>query len=195
VTDTKNSTGTHGELVGRMAAGDTAALRQLYREISPLVFSLACQVTGSAEDGEEVLVDTFHQAWSQASRYDVSRGSVTGWLLNIARSRAIDILRARRRWQRRRDAAAEPPAAFPQWSPPDPESEAARGEWSRRLAEAIRALPEDQKRAVELAYLAGLTQQEIAGRLGQPLGTVKTRLRLAMEKIRTALSGVEESKP
>lgn len=185
----------HAELVGRMAAGDTQALRELYRRLSPLVHALACQITGTEQDGEEVLVDTFHQAWSQASRYDPSRASVTGWLVNIARSRGLDLLRTRRRWQRRKEAAAEPGAAFPHPPASDPETEAMHGEWRARLAEAVRALPPDQKRAVELAYFEGLTQQEISDRLGQPLGTVKTRIRLAMEKIRGAVSSVEESKP
>ena len=181
------------ELVQRMVEGGTDAVRELYRRLSPLVYSVAYRVTGTVEDAEEVLVDTFHQAWGRAAVFDRERATVEGWLLNIARSRAIDRIRARRRWQRDRDALAEEAPAFPTTAPPNPEKDAIRSEERERLHQALAELPGDQRRALELAYFAGLSHSEIAERLGQPLGTVKTRVRLAMEKIRKSLSSVEGS--
>jgi RNA polymerase sigma-70 factor (ECF subfamily) len=198
-------TGTDGEtagphsidaaLVARMARGEIQAARELYRRLSPLIYSLACRITGLEEDAEEVLVDSFQQAWTQAGQYDPSRATVTGWVLNIARSRAIDLVRARRRWQERNEKAAEEIPSFPGHLPASPELEAIRGEERARVREAVEALPPDQRRVVELAYFAGLSHSQLADRLGEPLGTVKTRLRLAMKKIRSALLGVEEVKP
>ena len=181
------------QLVMDMGRKDAAAIRQLYGRLAPLIFSVARRITGIAEDAEEVLVDTFHQAWAHAHMYDPSRATVEGWMVNIVRSRAIDRVRSRRRWQKGNDKAAETPEAFPTYDPPNPERETIRGEENARLHEAIAALPADQKRTLELAYFSGLSQSEIADRLGQPLGTVKTRLRLALSKIRAALTSVEGS--
>jgi RNA polymerase sigma-70 factor (ECF subfamily) len=182
-------------LVARMAGGSASAAREMYRRLSPLVFSLAIQITGCEEDAEEVLIDSFMQIWTQAGRYDRSRATVTGWVVNIARSRAIDRVRARRRRQQREGGQAEPIASFPHFSPEDPEQQAMRGEERTRLRTAIGSLSPDQRRAVELAYFAGLSHSEIAEHLGQPLGTIKTRLRLAMKKIRIALSSVDGTEP
>jgi RNA polymerase sigma-70 factor (ECF subfamily) len=159
------------------------------------VYSLACQITSLEEDAEEVLIDSFHQAWTQAGRYDSARATVTGWILNIARSRAIDQVRARRRWHQRKEKLAESIASFPVRSSASPELEAMRAEERTRLQQVIDSLPPDQRRAIELAYFAGLSHSQIAEQLGQPVGTIKTRLRLAMKKIRSAISGVEGMKP
>ncbi len=183
------------ELVDRMAHGRIQAARELYRRLSPLAYSLACQITGLEEDAEEVLVDAFQQAWAQAAQYDPARATVTGWILNITRSRAIDQVRARRRWQRRKQKAAESTASFPLRPPASPETEAMRSQARARLQQAIDALPPDQKRTIELAYFGGLSHTQIAEHLGQPLGTVKTRLRAAMRRIRSAVSGVEGMEP
>lgn len=179
----------------RMARRDLQAARELYRRLSPLVYSLAWKITGREEDAEEVLVDAFHQAWIRADRYDPTRATVTGWILNIARSRAIDLIRARRRWEQRKEALAEEVASFPARPPSTPETEAMRGEERARLRGVMAGLPPDQKRVLELAYFTGLSHSRIAESLGEPLGTVKTRLRLAMKKIRTALLGVDEMEP
>lgn len=174
-----------------MARGKIEAARELYRRLSPLVYSLTCQITGLQEDAEEVLVDAFQQAWAQAGQYDPARATVTGWILNIARSRGIDQVRARRRWQRQKQKASESIASFPVRPALSPETEAMRTEERTRLQQAIDALPPDQRRVIELAYFGGLSHTQIAEHLGQPLGTVKTRLRMAMKRIRSALSGVE----
>lgn len=179
------------DLVAQMANGSIEAAMELYRRLSPIAYSLASQITGFGEDAEEVLIDSFHQAWAQADRYDPARATVTGWILSITRSRAIDQVRARRRWEQRKEKAAESVASFATTTPADPELEAIRKEERIRLQGVIDALPGDQRRAVELAYFAGMSHSEIAEHLGQPLGTVKTRLRLAMNKIRNAVAGVD----
>ena len=175
------------ELVEEIAQGDAEALRTLYRRLSSMVYGLALRIEGNEADAEEVLVDTFYQVWTQATQYDASRGTVVGWILNITRSRAIDRLRSRRRSDRDRDL--EPAVALPGTAPPDPEQEAIKEDERSRLREVIAQLPTDQRWAVELAYFSGLSQTQIAERLGQPLGTVKTRLRLAMEKMRRSVTG------
>lgn len=179
------------DLVARMARGDIQAAQELYRRLSPLVYSLASQIAVLDEDAEEILIESFLQAWLQADRYDPARATVTGWVMNIARSRALDQLRAHRRWEKRKEMTAEPSGTFPRHPPRDPEHEAMRSEERTRLHRAIASLAPDQRRAVELAYFAGLSHSEIAESLGQPLGTVKTRLRLAMKKIRSALADVD----
>lgn len=179
-------------LVARMAGGDSAALQDLYRRLSPLAYALALRITGNEADAEEALVDCFHQAWRQAARYDPARATPTGWILNIARSRAIDRVRSR---DRAAEGAAPAPGGWPGFGaepPPDPEQEAIRHDVRDRLARAVGGLPREQRSVIELAYFLGLTQSEIAARLGEPLGTVKTRTRLALEKIRNALDRVEE---
>jgi RNA polymerase sigma-70 factor (ECF subfamily) len=190
-TDAPEPSPSDAELVDRMARGRIEAARELYRRLSPLVYSLACQITGLQEDAEEVLVDAFQQAWAQAGQYDPARATVTGWILNIARSRGIDQVRARWRWQRQKQKASESIASFPVRPAASPETEAMRTEERTRLQQAIDALPPDQRRVIELAYFGGLSHTQIAEHLGQPLGTVKTRLRMAMKRIRSALSGVE----
>ena len=182
------------ELVRRMAAGDERALGALYDRWHPLIHSVALQVTGSRDDAEEVVEDTFWQAWRQAARYEASRGSISTWLTMIARSRALDRVRARRR--SREDAVEVLPEVAPDHADgpaaPTPLQSAEHDEVRRIVAEAVAKLPPEQRQAVEMAYFGGLSQSEIAEATGQPLGTVKTRARLALQKLREALSGLRE---
>lgn len=182
------------DLARKMAEGDADALRDLYRRLSALAYSLALRIVGNEADAQEVIVDAFYQAWKQADQYDAARATVTGWVLNITRSRAIDLLRSRRRAARREGRVREPGFTFHLESPPTPEQHAIREDTRARLRRVVAELPEDQRWAVELAYFSGLSQSQIAERLGQPLGTIKTRLRLAMEKMRRAVMG-EDVKP
>jgi RNA polymerase sigma-70 factor, ECF subfamily len=175
--------------VARAAAGDEAALAALYDVHARVVYSLALRIVGDEADAEDVLQDVFDQAWRQAGRYDAQRGTVAAWLLNLARSRAIDRLRARRA---RPDTSATTSddawASLPARGV-DPGEALAAARDAEKVRRALHELPALQRLAIELAYFEGLTQSEIAERLEQPLGTVKTRIRNGLLKLREVLSG------
>ena len=179
-----------------MAAGDEAALGALYDRSHDLLYSLILRVVGDAEDAEEVLEETFWQAWRQAARYEEGRGSVGGWLATIARSRALDRLRARRRVREERwEELPEPDADAGAADVSDPLENAEAAETRTIVRAALLKLPAEQREALELAYFGGLSQSEISERTGQPLGTVKTRMRLAMQKLKEGLSVLRERAP
>ena len=171
-----------GRLIRAMARGDLSALETFYDRYAHLVFGLASRVTCNAADAEEVLQDVFIQAWSQAARYAPARGSPRTWLLTIARSRAID-RRRRRRWDQGAGPTTEE-ALDPREGPGRDVEERERREAVRK---ALRLLPQEQRAAIELAYFEGLTHVQIATQTGNPVGTVKGRLRLGMEKLRALL--------
>jgi RNA polymerase sigma-70 factor, ECF subfamily len=174
------------DAVTRVAAGDASALGELYDRHARPIYSLALRILQDASEAEDIVQEVFAQAWRQAARYDTSRGAVGAWLLNLARSRAIDRLRARRA---RPEAAADPAAGETVVSPGDgPDAEALKGEQIQAVRLALGELPLVQRVAIELAYYEGLTHAEIAARLEQPLGTIKTRIRLGMLKLRDALA-------
>lgn len=177
------------------ANGDLAAFQELYRKAAPTAFALALKITGDAADAEDVLVEAFHQVWITARRYDPGKASVTGWILNITRSRAIDAVRARSRRLRRETESAEPGQGWRFPDPETPESRAIRSQEQQALRTVLATLDPDQRKVLELAFYGGLSQSEIARRLNAPLGTVKTRVRLAMKKIRTALGAVVKGEP
>ncbi len=162
-------------LLRRLAAGDTEALGEFYDLYAGLVNGLALRILRDASDAEDVVQEVFVQAWRQASRFDALRGTPEAWLCTMARTRALD--RLRRRVSRREDREEAAPA--PTATPKSAEAIAVR--------KALDGLTEDQRRALELAYYEGLTQTEIAARLGEPLGTVKTRIRTAMIRLREVL--------
>jgi len=177
-----------GALVRSIAAGSAQALADLYDRYAALVFGLARRVTGCVEDAEEVVQDVFAQVWRQAPRYEVGRASVAGWLVMLARTRAID--RGRNRLARPDQIAAVDPDRAPALAAADPTPEAmsVAADEARRVREALVGLPETHRKLIELAYYDGLTHVEIAERTGVPLGTVKTRLRTAMATLRQALT-------
>jgi RNA polymerase sigma-70 factor (ECF subfamily) len=188
--------GGDADLLRRMAAGDERALGALYDRWSPLVHSVVLRIVGDADDAEELVEETFWQAWRQAGRYDPARGGISGWLVVIARSRALDRVRLRG-WQRA--AAAESTdvegAPEPVVEVRGPLDAAEMDETRRLVRAALERLPAEQRETVEMAYFRGMSQTEIAAATGQPLGTVKTRARLALQKLREALSVLREDTP
>ena len=163
---------------------ELAALEALYDRHHRLVLALAHRVLGDRETAEDIVQETFLTAWRQAAVYSQERGRVRGWLLSIARNRAIDRLR-RTRNVRQIDEVSDSLVDQRSANLEEAIDEKARRE---RLRQALAVLSADQREAVELAYYGGLTHQEISQRTGAPLGTVKGRMRLAMEKLRLALA-------
>jgi RNA polymerase sigma-70 factor (ECF subfamily) len=174
-----------------MATGEDAALGDLYDRYGKMLYAVALAIVREPADAEEVVVDAFGQAWRSAGTFDASRGSVGAWLATIVRSRALDTVRARGRRARVHERAAllsEDGVATPvATAGSDPSRAVERGEARRLVTQALAALPEPQRAAIELAYFEGLSQSEIAERLAQPLGTIKTRIRTGMEKLRALL--------
>ena len=179
-----------GELIARAAQGEERAIGLLYDRYGPVLYAVAYRIVGQRADAEEVVVEAFAQAWRDAPRFEAGRGSVAGWLTMIARSRALDLVRARSRRDRiTASAAADRPDAPPAMGEfrSDPGRALDHDERRRQVRQALETLSPPQRQAIELAYFEGLSQSEIAERLQEPLGTVKTRVRLGMQKLRESL--------
>jgi RNA polymerase sigma-70 factor (ECF subfamily) len=172
-------------LVARMCAGDDQALARLYDRWARPAYALILQIVRDPDDADDTLEEAFYQAWRQADRFDPARGTVPTWLLTIARSRALDRSRSRRRLREEPMTPAGGGTGRDAVVAADSAEEAERRE---RVADALKTLPPEQREVVELAYFSGLSQTEIAERTGQPLGTVKTRTRLAGQKLRERLA-------
>jgi RNA polymerase sigma-70 factor (ECF subfamily) len=168
------------ELLTMMAAGDSSAFGVLFDRYSSRVLGLLVKFVRRREDAEDLLQATFCEVWRRAPSFDPSRSRCESWLLLIARSRALDHLRSRR-------PAAELTAVPEAATDHDLTAALERVEASDRLHEALQRLPEEQRRAIELAFFAGLTHDQIAGKLEAPLGTIKTRIRLGMNRLRDSL--------
>lgn len=172
-------------LLRRVSDRRQEALAELFDRYSRLLLALTGRILGRAQEAEEVVQESFLQAWSQAGNYNPERASVSTWLVLIARSRALDRLRSRKVSERTVEAAgAEAPATHT--SPEGPAAVLFR-ERRLRVGEELAKLPPEQRQVLNLAFFEGLTQREIAERTGIPLGTVKTRTLLAMQKLRAAL--------
>jgi RNA polymerase sigma-70 factor (ECF subfamily) len=171
-------------LVQSIATGDQGALHALYEMAHRPVFTLSYRITANRETAEEVTIDVFHEVWRRAAQYDAANGTVLGWIMNLARSRAIDRLRFESRKKRRDagDVQHEAEAA------PDPNDVLEMQDQGAALRAALAALTPDERQAIEMTFFAGLTHAEAAVRLRQPLGTVKTRIRSGLHKLRHALS-------
>jgi len=170
------------ELIRRMASKDANALDTFYARYNRVAFGLVLRIVGNREDAEDVLTDVFWQVWQQSVRYDASRGRPVAWLLTIARTRAIDRVRSTGRLQTTElDPQKDPPAAPPE---PDP---FVRSDTQAAVREALQSLPEQQRIALQMAYFQGMSHTEIAAALGQPLGTVKDRIRTGMMHLRKRL--------
>ena len=171
----------------RMARGDQDALGEIYDRHGRLVYSLALRIVRDQSDAEDIVQEVFSQAWRQAARYDASRGTVLGWLLTLTRSRAIDRLRGRRvRPEPATDEAVL--NAIPDRAAPADVQAVWAGQ-ATQIRSAIEGLSVLQRVAIELAFYEGLTHAEIAERLELPLGTVKTRIRQGLLKLRDRLAG------
>jgi RNA polymerase sigma-70 factor (ECF subfamily) len=175
-------------IVRRMAGGDHLALGDLYDRHARLLYSLALRIVRERSDAEDVLQETFTQVWRQANRFEASRGTVVGWLVTVTRSRALDRLRQRRT---QREGAAD----FDRVADNLPDQSRAldlqlvTAEQANRVRQALAALPDELRIPLELAYYEGLSQSEIAERLRTPLGTIKTRMRQTLLRLREALAG------
>ena len=172
-------------LIRRVAGGEQSALTGVYDATNRLVFGLILRIVGERATAEEVLLDVYTQVWRQAAAYDTSRGVPLAWIMTIARSRAIDRLRAGRHDQQKKeplDAIGEVSATGI-----SPEEASLYSERQRLVRTALQSLSPEQREVIELAYYSGLSHSEIALKLGQPLGTVKTRTRLGMIKLRDML--------
>ena len=184
-------------LVAQAAAGDERALGELYDRYGGMAFSLACAIVVEHADAEEVVADAFTQVWRSASGFEPSRGSVAAWLATIVRTRALDLVRSRKRRARVLEEAAvvtdegETLVLAPTLESPDRGAELA--ETSTIVRKSLAELPPPQRRVIELAYFGGLSQSEIAAQLSEPLGTVKTRMRAGMDKLRQALRPLLEA--
>jgi RNA polymerase sigma-70 factor (ECF subfamily) len=172
-------------LVQRMAAHEEAALGELYDLTSGLIYALAMRMLRKPEDAEEATLDAYTRAWKKASSYNPSRGSVTAWLVIMVRSIAIDRIRAGATQADKTAPLSDP--AVPASDENGPEASAWLGQQRRRVLEALDKLPVDQRRAIELAFYSGMSHTELAEATGVPLGTVKTRVRLGMKRLRELL--------
>lgn len=185
-------------LLRRMAHGDESALATLYERWANRVHVLISYILQDSDDVDEVVGETFWQAWRSASEYDERRGTGSTWLLMIARTRALDRLRARRRERGWITAPLMMQVLLDDASARQIASPADHVEGLERdsaLASALRAIPIEQREALELAFFGGFTHEEIAERTRQPLGTVKTRIRLALQKLRDRLAFLHQEGP
>jgi RNA polymerase sigma-70 factor (ECF subfamily) len=179
------------DLLARVAGGDEPALRELYDRTGRRVFGLALAVLRDRAAAEDVALEVYVQVWTQAQRFDPRQGAALAWLATLARTRAIDAWRARQR-----QAAVGAPAGLGEAaqlaSPsPGPEARCEDAERAACVRQALDSLPPEQRRALQAAYFTGLTHVEIAAAFGQPLGTVKTRIRNGLLALRSALAGLE----
>jgi RNA polymerase sigma-70 factor (ECF subfamily) len=171
-----------------ISAGDPAALEALYERHAGAVFALCLRVLGDRSEAEEVLEDVFFELWQRSARFDAGRSTPLAYLITLARSRAIDRLRRVRRGAPAPDVGMAPAGVRATAGLAEgPLAEAERSERRRLVASMLRALEFEEREALELSYFAGLSHSEIAAHLGQPLGTVKTRIRRALLRLRDGL--------
>jgi RNA polymerase sigma-70 factor, ECF subfamily len=176
-------------LVQAVAAGHLPALHALYARTHRIVFTLTMRISNNRETAEELTLDVFHDVWRRASTYDPANGTVVGWIMNQARSRAIDRLRFEQRKKRVNPYAQDYAAASAEKGPYE---SLALQEQSRLLRSALTGLTRHEQEAIRIAFFSELTYAEVAERLNEPLGTVKTRIRSGLQKLRKSLVGAEE---
>jgi RNA polymerase sigma-70 factor (ECF subfamily) len=178
------------ELMDRLAGRDLAAFEALYDRYGDLVYSVSLRVVGDTNVAEDVTQDVFVRVWRRPEQFDARRGKFVTWLLSVARNRSIDHRRSQARRLRHETlpSTEEDEDLLPSDDArDDPAAATVLSDECAAVRAALEVLPAEQRLAIQLAYFGGLTQQEIANKLGQPLGTVKTRIRLGMQKMRGAL--------
>lgn len=175
-------------LLPAVAHGDLTAFEQLYDRHSSTLYALLLRILANPDDAQEVLQETFVKAWTNAKMFDEVRGSDVAWLISIARSRGIDRLRSRRiRGDREDEAGREVSSSFGFVEKRTGAHDAIQSQERHAVRSALAELPDSQRIALALAYFEGLSQSEIAEKLGEPLGTIKTRMQLGMKKLRERL--------
>ena len=173
------------EVVVAMAAGDASRLAVLHDRYAPTTLALILRIVGQRARAEELLQEVFLQVWRHAADYEATRGSVAAWIFTFARNRALDVVRSSER--RRTDLDADV-SIFVDDAARPPDGEAARGQRGRAVRAAIACLTAPQRQAIELAYFEGLSHSEIAARLHEPLGTIKSRIGQSMARLRSSLA-------
>ncbi|NEP11542.1 MAG: sigma-70 family RNA polymerase sigma factor [Symploca sp. SIO1A3] len=174
-------------LIGRIRQREQAALGELYDRYARVMYSLAFKILGSVEEAEEVVLDVFSQAWKNADCYDATRSRVDAWLFLMTRSRALDRLRKRQRQSKVVEVATATAKTVTSQTLKTPEEDLLISERREMITAAMVKLPQEQRQVIELAYFQGLSQAAIAQRTGMKLGTVKTRIRLGLSKLRGLL--------
>lgn len=184
---------TETRLIAMLAAGDERAVGGLYDRHAGTAFALALAILRNHADAEDAVAQGFAQIWRQRDRYDEGRGSLAAWVHTIVRARALDLYRSRSR-RDRAVAAAEAEIRVAEARGKGPEAAASHAELRTAVRAAMADLPPEQRQAIELAYYRGMTQSEISSATETPLGTVKTRVRAGMQRLRLSLAAVEVQK-
>ena len=176
-------------LLERVAEGDKVAFAALYDRFSRPLYATALRIVSDPAEAQDIVHDAFVTLWEKAATFETSRGSAFAWTLTLVRNRAIDRVRMRRRRAELLTASAPADLGYDENnSGPNADDSATLGDQAHAVRAAVASLPPDQKRALELAFFGGLTQQEIAEKLSEPLGTVKARIRRALLKLRDSLA-------
>jgi len=179
---------TDEQLMTRLAMRDIRAFEALYDRYGTLVYSTALRVVGDTQLAEDIAQEVFLRIWRRPDHYVPERGRFVTWLLSVARNGAVDQIRTRGRRRRHETAGEDLERELPADEGQDPALMAQLGDERQKVRRALASLPLEQRRVIEMAYYGGYTQQEIAEMLSQPLGTVKTRIRLGMQKLRATLA-------
>ncbi len=180
---------TDARLLRRMAAGDRAALGELYDRFSRPLYATAFAMLSDAAEAQDVTHDVFISLWEKAGRFEAGRGSAFSWAVTLLRNRAIDRIRGRNRRTRLIEGAAPADLGYdPDGNGPAADEQAVRSDEAGAVRAAVATLPPDQRNALHLAFFGGMTQEEIAAKLNQPLGTVKARIRRGLQKLRESLA-------
>jgi RNA polymerase sigma-70 factor (ECF subfamily) len=177
-----------GLLIQQIAQRKSAALSELYDRYARIMYAVAFKMLGSVEESEEVVLDVFNQVWNTAASYAANRGRVDGWLFMMTRSRTLDRLRTKQRQAKVATASVEAMQIQTNRGTPLPEENLMVQERRERVLAALAKIPEEQRLVLEMAYYGGQSQSEIAAQTGLSLGTVKTRIRLGLKKLRGILA-------